>query len=138
MKKNILFKSLVIAIIALTFQTSVFSQGVVISNNPGDTPDASAMLEIQSTNKGFLAPRMSTYAWSSKQCYLALSNMMTGAASLGIDSCPIEGFEKEPVEELLKIDTDKEEVAVIVTFGYRAGEQTPRLRQKLDDLVHYF
>lgn len=84
-----------------------------------------------------IEPYMSTYAWSSKQCYLALANMMTGAASLGIDSCPIEGFSKQAVEELLAIDTTSEEVAVVVTFGYRAGEQTPRLRLPLDELVEY-
>ena len=83
-------------------------------------------------------PRMTAYAWSAKQCYIALANMMTGAASLGIDSCPIEGFAKDEVERLLEINTAKEEVAVIVTFGYRAGEQTPRLRQDRDELVTFY
>lgn len=84
-----------------------------------------------------IAPHMSTYAWSSKQCYLALANMMTGAASLGIDSCPIEGFAKAEVEQVLAVDTQQYEVVVVVAFGYRAGEQSPRLRQPLDDLVEY-
>ena len=84
-----------------------------------------------------ISPRMSTYAWSSKQCYIALANMMTGAASMGIDSCPVEGFTKEAAEKVLGIDTSREEVAVIVTFGYRAGEQTPQLRQGIDELVEY-
>ncbi len=38
----------------------LFSQGVVISNNAGDTPDGSAILEVKSTDKGLLIPRMST------------------------------------------------------------------------------
>ena len=58
MKKNILIKSLVIAIIALTVQTSAFSQ-VLISNTSG-TPDGSAMLEVKSTTQGLLIPRMTT------------------------------------------------------------------------------
>ncbi|MEJ7376143.1 nitroreductase family protein, partial [Staphylococcus caprae] len=33
------------------------------------------------------------YDWASKQTYIALANMMTSAALLGIDSCPIEGFD---------------------------------------------
>lgn len=78
-----------------------------------------------------------TYGWSSKQCYIALANMMTGAASLGIDSCPIEGLSKEGVEAVLNVDTSKYEVAVAVAFGYRAGEQTQCLRQPLDELVEY-
>ncbi len=82
-------------------------------------------------------PVMSTYAWSSKQCYIALANMMTGAASMEIDSCPIEGFSKVAVEQVLDIDTSQYEVAVLVTFGYRAGEQTPCFRQDINDLVEY-
>ncbi|WP_295422350.1 NAD(P)H-dependent oxidoreductase, partial [Sulfurovum sp.] len=30
------------------------------------------------------------YHWTSKQTYIPLANMMTGAAYIGIDSCPIE------------------------------------------------
>lgn len=84
-----------------------------------------------------ILPHMSVYAWSAKQCYLALANMMTGAAAMGIDSCPIEGFEKAGVERVLDVDTSQYEAAVVVTFGYRAGEQTPRLRQDLSDMVEY-
>ena len=32
------------------------------------------------------------FDWASKQTYIALGNMMTGAAMLGIDSCPIAHF----------------------------------------------
>ncbi len=82
-------------------------------------------------------PRMNAYAWCAKQCYIGLANMMTTAASMGIDSCPMEGFEKDPVEALLEIDTKMFEVAVLVAFGYRAGEQTPRRRHPVDQLVEY-
>lgn len=80
-------------------------------------------------------PRMSPYAWCAKQCYIALANIMTTAASLGIDTCPMEGFEKDRVEKILEIDTSIHEVAVLVALGYRAGEQPPRRRHKKDMLV---
>ena len=67
---------------------------------------------------------MSMYAWCAKQCYIGLANIMTCAASQGIDSCPMEGFEKDYVERGLEIDTSQYEVAVLVV-GYRAKEQTP-------------
>ncbi len=82
-------------------------------------------------------PRMDTYAWCSKQCYIALANIMTAAASLGIDSCPMEGFEKDKVEKILNIDKKKVEVAVLVALGYRLGEQTPRLRHPEETLILY-
>ncbi|MEE9302289.1 MAG: NAD(P)H-dependent oxidoreductase [Thiotrichaceae bacterium] len=82
-------------------------------------------------------PYMSTFAWSSKQCYIALANMMTGAASLGIDSCPIEGFSREAVDTLLGVNNKEYQTAVLVTFGYRANEPSKHFRQKMDDLAEY-
>ena len=38
------------------------------------------------------------FDWASKQTYIALANMMTSAALIGIDSCPIEGFHQEKTE----------------------------------------
>jgi len=46
-------------------------------------------------------PRMSLYAWASKQCYIALADIMTAAAAAGVDSCPIEGFTKTEVDRVL-------------------------------------
>jgi nitroreductase len=80
-------------------------------------------------------PRMSLYAWCSKQCYIALANIMTAAAAMGIDSCPMEGFEKDWVERILGIDTQRFEVAVLVALGYRAGKQPPRRRHPREMLV---
>ena len=41
------------------------------------------------------------FDWCSKQTYIALGNMMTGAALIGIDSCPIEGFSYPEVNRIL-------------------------------------
>jgi nitroreductase len=78
-----------------------------------------------------------TGEWAKRQTYLALSNMMTGAASLGIDSCPIEGFEAENLKQVLKeeVDWQKFDVSAICTFGYRAGGQTPRIREPLSSVM---
>jgi len=40
------------------------------------------------------------YSWTSKQTYLAVSNLMNAAAKLKIDSCPIEGFKKSKAVKL--------------------------------------
>ena len=77
------------------------------------------------------------FAYSSKQCYIAMANMLTGAASIGIDSCPIEGFEKNKLEELLEIDTTKYQIAVLAPFGYRANKQSEQLRLPLEEIVEY-
>lgn len=77
------------------------------------------------------------YHWTSKQSYISLANMMTAAAYIGIDSCPIEGFEKEKVEEILELDTSKWQVSVIVPFGYRINEQSSQLRLAFADVVEF-
>ena len=77
------------------------------------------------------------YHWASKQAYLSIGNMMTAAAVKGIDSCPIEGFEKEKVEAVLNLDTSHHQVALVLPFGYRENNQSPLVRQDLSDIVKY-
>ena len=77
------------------------------------------------------------YAWTTKQTVFAIENMMMAAAIKGIDSCPIEGFEKEKVEEILKIDTRKYQLSTIIPFGYRINPQSSQLREPLESVVEY-
>ena len=77
------------------------------------------------------------YSWSVRQTYIASANMMTAAASIGIDSCPIEGLEKENVEKVLELDTTKYQVSMILPFGYRIKAQSKQLRLPLDEVVKY-
>lgn len=75
--------------------------------------------------------------WVEKQSYIAGSTMMNYAAYLGIDSCAIEGFEERKLNKVLEIDTFKECVSMIITFGYRINEQQKRYRLSLEELVEY-
>ncbi len=77
------------------------------------------------------------YCWTAKQTYIAAANMMTGAAFIGIDSCPIEGFEKEKVEEILGLDTTKFQVAMVLPFGYRLNPQPEQIRLPFDEVVEF-
>ena len=79
----------------------------------------------------------SVYSWSAKQCYIAATNMMTYAAMIGIDSCPIEGYEKEKVEEILHLNTTKEQLALIVALGYRANKPREKIRLPFDKIVTF-
>ncbi|MDQ1325477.1 MAG: NAD(P)H-dependent oxidoreductase [Campylobacterota bacterium] len=78
-----------------------------------------------------------TFAWTARQSYIALANMMTAAAFAGIDSCPMEGFEKERVEEILCLDTNKWQVSVLAAFGYRIQEQSKQLRLPFEEVVEF-
>ena len=77
------------------------------------------------------------YSWTAKQTGIAMGNMMTAAAIKGVDSCAIEGFEKEKVEEILGLDLTKYRLSVIIPFGYRINEQSSQLREALENVVEF-
>ncbi|RDU69298.1 NAD(P)H-dependent oxidoreductase [Helicobacter cholecystus] len=76
-------------------------------------------------------------SWSKKQAYLVASSMVNCAAFMGIDSCYIEGFEVEKLENFFEIEIQKERIALVLTFGYRIQEQKPKYRKPLEELVNF-
>ena len=78
------------------------------------------------------------FEWGARQTYIALGNMMTAAALIGIDSCPIEGFDKDAVERILREEGILEDgfgVACMVAFGYRVREPREKTRQPMEDVT---
>lgn len=59
-------------------------------------------------------------AWARNQTYIALGNLLTSAALLGIDACPMEGFDRTAYDEILGLPERNLRTAVIATLGYRA------------------
>ncbi len=82
------------------------------------------------------------FEWAARQTYIALANMMTAAALMGIDSCPIEGFPVDAVNAILReqcgVDTEQMQISCMVAFGYRTEPQPPKSRQPLADIVQRF
>lgn len=74
--------------------------------------------------------------WTAKQCYIACANMMTYAATLQIDTCPIEGFDREEVEAILDLGEERS-VALICAFGYRVNPQSEQKRLPMSQIVEY-
>ena len=58
-------------------------------------------------------------AWARNQAYIALGNLLTSAALLGIDACPMEGFDRAQYDEMLGLKARGLASAVIATLGYR-------------------
>jgi nitroreductase len=59
-------------------------------------------------------------AWARNQVYIALGNLLTSAALIGIDACPMEGFDRAQYDQILGLNSDGYATAVIATLGYRA------------------
>lgn len=81
------------------------------------------------------------FDWSCRQAYIALANMMTAAALIGIDSCPIEGFNQADAEAVLAesglLEGGRFGLAVMVAFGYRVNPQPVKTRQPMEQVVRW-
>ncbi len=77
-------------------------------------------------------------AWTSKQTYLALGNLLNTAADLKIDSCPMEGFEPAEYDKILNLSGQNLTASVVATIGYRSEEDknqfAPKVRRPMDFL----
>jgi nitroreductase len=60
--------------------------------------------------------------WADKQCYIVLGNLMFAAALENVDTCPMEGFKQDKIDEILGLDPANEKVAVTLALGYRSEE----------------
>ena len=91
---------------------------------------------------GSLVPPPSGFdltAWATNQVYLALGVFMTAAAMLGIDTCPMEGFQPARYDELLDLPARGYASSVLCAAGYRAADdkaaQIPKVRFRTEDVV---
>ncbi|MDU2065442.1 MAG: NAD(P)H-dependent oxidoreductase [Sporomusaceae bacterium] len=79
------------------------------------------------------------FEWACRQSYIAMANMMTVAAQMKIDSCPIEGFQKDKLEALLAaegvLDQEHFGLSCMVAFGYRKKEPRVKTRRKADEVI---
>ncbi len=66
--------------------------------------------------------------WAAKQNYLVLGNLLSAAAELRIDACPMEGFEAEAYNEILGLTAKGLSATLVAAVGYRSAE---------DETQHY-
>lgn len=72
------------------------------------------------TNPQSLAGGAGMDAWTRSQCYIALGFFLSAAALLGVDACPMEGFDAKAFDEILGLTKEGYGATVMVTAGYRS------------------
>lgn len=85
-------------------------------------------------------PRGQTaHEWAARQCYIALGNLMTSAAVLGVDACPMEGINPLEYDHVLGLNGSGFKTVVACALGYRAAADKyaslPKVRFETKDLV---
>lgn len=77
--------------------------------------------------------------WAKRQVYLALGVFLTSAAAVGIDVCPMEGFDPAGYDRILKLRERGYTATVIATAGYRSptdhDARAPKARFPDDEVV---
>jgi nitroreductase len=79
-------------------------------------------------NEGFQAQAA---AWAGAQAYIALGNLLTSAALVGVDACPMEGFAKEEYDKILDLPAQGYGAVVCCALGYRASTDKYASLQKV-------
>ena len=77
--------------------------------------------------------------WMAKQCYIALGNILTTAAVLQVDACPMAGFDKNAYDEILNLPEKGLKSVVLAALGYRHQEDKyaalEKVRHPVSDVV---
>ncbi len=67
-------------------------------------------------------PRSKTaHEWAARQCYIALGQFMLACAQLGVDACPMEGFDPAQYDQILGLGGSGYRSVVACPAGYRAA-----------------
>jgi nitroreductase/dihydropteridine reductase len=79
--------------------------------------------------------------WAKNQAYLILGNLLTVCAQQQIDSCPMEGFVPEKIDELLDLKNKGLKSTLLLPVGYRATDdlmsQLKKVRRPQQEMVSF-
>lgn len=80
-------------------------------------------------------------AWNTRQNYIALGQLMTAAAFMEIDTCPLEGISPADYDEILGLKDSGYATTVACALGYRAVDDKyasqPKARFPQEKLLEY-
>lgn len=76
--------------------------------------------------------------WASRQVYIALGNLLSAAADLKVDVCPMEGFNPDEFDKLLDLRSKNLKSVTLATIGYRHEndqlKDAKKVRKSKDEL----
>lgn len=79
--------------------------------------------------------------WNEKQAFIVLGNLIFAAALEQVDTCPMEGFKPDVLEDLFKINTETEKISVTLALGYSSADDPFRHHKKVrkpDEFLYEF
>jgi nitroreductase len=81
--------------------------------------------------------RQDLFKWATKSTSLACQNLMIAAEALGINTCPMEGFDVRRLSQYLGLSARHHEIVMVIAIGKksRAHIEPPQWRRPLDETV---
>ena len=81
------------------------------------------------------------HEWAARQAYIALGNLMTCAAVLDVDTCPMEGLSPTEYDKILNLADSGYATVMACALGYRAAgdkyASLAKVRYETKDVVQY-
>jgi nitroreductase len=81
------------------------------------------------------------HEWAARQTYIAMGNLLTSAAVLGIDACPFEGLEPAKYDEILGLKGSGFATVAACPLGYRGPDDkyasVPKVRFEAKDVIDH-
>jgi nitroreductase len=81
--------------------------------------------------------RQDLLKWATKSTSLACENLMIAAEALGLNTCPMEGFDGRRLSRFLGLSTGYHEIVMVIAIGKKstAYAEPPQWRRPLDATV---
>jgi nitroreductase len=79
------------------------------------------------------------FKWATKSTSLACQNLMIAAEALGMNTCPMEGFDSRRLARFLGLPGRYSEIVMVIAIGRKAlvDQETPQWRRPLDTTVTF-
>ena len=81
--------------------------------------------------------RQDLFKWATKSTSLACQNLMIATEALGMNTCPMEGFDGRRLSQYLSLSGRHHEIVMVIAIGKksRARNEPPQWRRPLDATV---
>lgn len=79
--------------------------------------------------------------WAQRQAYIAMGTLLSTAAYINVDTCPIEGISTTDYDRILGLEGTPYQTVAVVAIGFRASDDkyqhAAKVRFPIEDVVTY-
>ena len=85
------------------------------------------------------AARQGLFKWATKSTSLACENLMIAAEALGLNTCPMEGFDGRRLGKFLGLNPRTHEIVMVIAIGKKSAShvEQPQWRRPLEATVKF-